>query len=129
MTSAWTTRRQTVADALREAFEELEGGWSVYDQPTDVQSLPAVVLGPDDPYRRPLTFGLEQQEQRLIAHMFVNRALGNEALDRFDEAADTVITALDGIAESTRWESLRLTGEVLVGEQPALGASMQVSVL
>jgi hypothetical protein len=127
--SVWTTKRQAVADALQTALETTEARWVVYPSPQDAMSLPAAAIGPDEPYRRPLTLGQQEQEMRLVLHLFVNRAAGNHALDIFDEAADAMLGALDDITYSVAWDSLRLTGEVLVNEQPALGASLQFSVL
>jgi hypothetical protein len=127
--SVWTTKRQAVADALQTALETTEARWVAYPSPADVLSLPACVIGPDEPYRQPLNLGQQGQEMRLVIHLFVNRATGPHALDIFDEATDAIIGALDDITYSVAWSALRLTGEVAVGQEPALGASLQFSVL
>ena len=132
MTSLATTKREAVAAAIRTAVEELEGTWSTYGSPVDVYSLPAVVIGPGDPYREQSTFGNfgeNRETLRLIAHVFINRASGNTALDIFDVAADAIMEAVDGVSYSTRWADVTLSGVVTVGETEALGAAIQIEVL
>lgn len=132
MTSLATTKRETVTTAIRTSIEALDGGWAAYPSPADIVSLPCVVLGPGEPYRQRLTlgdFGTSRERLRLVAHVFVNRAVGHEALDMFDDAADAVLEALDSVSYSTDWTAVRPVGEVEVNGHEALGASIDIEVL
>lgn len=132
MTSLATTKRTAVADAIRTAVELLPGGWSTYPSPVDITSLPCAVVGPGEPYRERLTLGAHgtsRERIRLVGHLFLNRATGNDALDLFDEATDAVLGALDSVSYSTDWNGMRLIGEVMVQGHEALGARIDIEVL
>lgn len=131
MTSAAITKREAVATAIRAGIATVPGAWAVYANPADIVSLPAVVIGPGEPYRERMTFGpgLAKERIRLTAWLFVNRAVGGGALDLFDEAADAVIGALDTATYSCAWSGMDPQGSVTVGEVDALAATIDIEVL
>lgn len=132
MTALATLKRQAVATAVGTGLASLEGGWTAYASPVDSVSLPAAVLGPGEPYREPLTFGdfgTAGERMRLTLHLLAKRATGNTALDAFDEAQDAVFAALEDVTYPTRWATTRVTGEVEVSGEAALGAQIDIEVL
>lgn len=132
MTSLAITKRTAVTSAIRTKVEALPGGWAAYPSPVDVVSLPCVVVAPGEPYRERLTlgaFGTSRERIRLVGHVFLNRATGNDALDMFDEATDAILGALDAVLYSTDWVGMRPVGEVEVNGHDALAARIDIEVL
>lgn len=136
MTSAAITKREAIATAMRTTFADLPGAWTIYAAPTDIKSLPAVVLSPRSPYRSPTTFlinpstGAVNEQLNLTANLFIRRDAGNEALDLFDEACDRVIQALASVSGySCAWDAMTLLGPVDVDDLPSLGASIDIEVV
>lgn len=137
MTSAATLKHLAIEDAitlaLNPAGTELAGGWSVYEQPADVVSLPACVLDPGSPYREPTTFrgadGSSQERVRLVAHLLVRRD-GHEALFQVNEAADRVLAAVDDVVGySVDWGPMSLAGVAAINGIEAWDYSIELSVV
>jgi hypothetical protein len=88
--------REAIAAAVRPVLPE---PWTVYLLPPEVPSLPAAVIVPRSPYRRPGTFCAEilGVELRLLE----DRAAGPDGLEALDVLAGTVRDAVTGLTGLT----------------------------
>lgn len=104
-------KRQLVATLIDDATT----GWSVYASPPETVTAPAVVVGPRPPYRQYGTFAGGSELVNLAVTLLVPRSLGMSALDVLDPAIDTVLGALDGVANLTFAEVPTVTMEAAAG--------------
>lgn len=96
MTTA-AQKRTAVAAAIATATTD----WAVYEAPPETVTGPAVVIGPRSPYRQYGTFRGGSEIVNLGVTLLVPRSLGASALDVLDPALDTVLAALDTVANVT----------------------------
>lgn len=99
MSSTSTTRRELAADLA----EDLDDAWHVYSEPPANVTVPAIVIGPRDPYIVRAT--VKAWDLQLVASIVVAVAAPSP-LDEIDRAIDALRTAV--LARSdVRWESVR----------------------
>lgn len=120
------TPKTSRADIAARLAAALPAGWSAFASPPESPSVPCAYLAPRTPYRELAT--LTQEVMRLRVGIVGQRAMGQSAMDWFDDVLDDVKAALDAADDSITWHAASIDGVEEVNGIAYLTAHVDITV-